>query len=147
MDSLPLHTPQAFAILALACLHIIQSNLLLFIRLHSPPPLFVVRPWSLSLNLTPWPESASELYRPSDRRLSVKLMPIFADRGCHVFSVTDPYRHILDFLDRVGLSLSLSLLILNTVGGTPWTGDQQSQGRCVFLLITFTLFYSCTYFF
>jgi hypothetical protein len=28
---------------------------------------------------TPWPESASELYRPS--RLSAKLMPTFADRG------------------------------------------------------------------
>jgi hypothetical protein len=26
------------------------------------------------------PESASELYRPSDRRLSAKLVPTFADR-------------------------------------------------------------------
>jgi hypothetical protein len=40
---------------------------------------------------TPWPESASELYRPSDRRLSAKLMPTFVDRGCHVVSLTDPY--------------------------------------------------------
>jgi hypothetical protein len=31
--------------------------------------------------LTPWLESASELYRPSDRRLSAKLVPTFADRG------------------------------------------------------------------
>jgi hypothetical protein len=30
---------------------------------------------------TLWPESASELYRPSDNRLSAKLMPTFADRG------------------------------------------------------------------
>jgi hypothetical protein len=30
---------------------------------------------------TLWPESASELYRPSDRHLSAKLVPIFADRG------------------------------------------------------------------
>jgi hypothetical protein len=30
---------------------------------------------------TPWPESASELYRPCDRRLSEKLVPTFADRG------------------------------------------------------------------
>jgi hypothetical protein len=30
---------------------------------------------------TPWPESSSELYRPSDRRLSAKLVPTFADRG------------------------------------------------------------------
>jgi hypothetical protein len=33
---------------------------------------------------TPWSESASELYRPSDRRLSAKRLPTFADRGCHV---------------------------------------------------------------
>jgi hypothetical protein len=50
---------------------------------------------------TTWPESASELHRPSDRRLSAKLVPIFADRGCHVVSVTDPYGRILGFLDRV----------------------------------------------
>jgi hypothetical protein len=39
---------------------------------------------------TPWPESASELYRPSDHRLSVKLVPTFEDKECHVISVTDP---------------------------------------------------------
>jgi hypothetical protein len=27
-------------------------------------------------------------------------MPTFADRGCHVVSVTDPYGRILGFLDR-----------------------------------------------
>jgi hypothetical protein len=48
----------------------------------------------------PWPESASELYRPSDRHLSAKLVPTFADRGCHVVSVTDPYGRNLEFLDR-----------------------------------------------
>jgi hypothetical protein len=42
------------------------------------------------LKKTPWHESASELYRPSDRRLSEKLVPAFTDRGCHVVSVTDP---------------------------------------------------------
>jgi hypothetical protein len=51
-------------------------------------------------NKTPLPESASELYRPRDRRLSAKLVPTLADRGCHVDSVTDPYGSILDFLDR-----------------------------------------------
>jgi hypothetical protein len=51
-------------------------------------------------NLTVWPESASELYRPSDCRLSAKLLPTFADRGCHVVSVTDPYVRIIAFLDR-----------------------------------------------
>jgi hypothetical protein len=49
---------------------------------------------------TPWSESASELYRPSDRRLSAKLVPTFVDRGCHVVSVTDPYKRVLGFLDR-----------------------------------------------
>jgi hypothetical protein len=36
-------------------------------------------------------ESASELYRLSDRRLSAKLVPTFADTGCRVVSATDPY--------------------------------------------------------
>jgi hypothetical protein len=49
---------------------------------------------------TPWPESASELYRPSDRRLSTKLVPTFADRGCHLVSVSNPYGRILGSLDR-----------------------------------------------
>jgi hypothetical protein len=40
---------------------------------------------------SPWPESASELYRPSDRRLSAKLVTTFARRGSHVVSVTDTY--------------------------------------------------------
>jgi hypothetical protein len=30
---------------------------------------------------TPWPESASELHRTSDRRLSAKSVPTFAVRG------------------------------------------------------------------
>jgi hypothetical protein len=49
---------------------------------------------------TPWPETTGELYRPSDRRLPAKLVLIFADRGCHVVSVTDPYGRNLGFLDR-----------------------------------------------
>jgi hypothetical protein len=52
------------------------------------------------LYITPWPECTIELYRPSDRRLSAKLVPTFADRRCHMVSVTDSYGHILDFLDR-----------------------------------------------
>jgi CBS-domain-containing membrane protein len=48
---------------------------------------------------TRWPASASELYRPSDRRLVAKLVPTFADRACHVVSVTDPHGRILGFLD------------------------------------------------
>jgi hypothetical protein len=49
---------------------------------------------------TPRPDTASELYRPRDRRLSVKLVPTIADRGCRVVSATDPYGRILGFLDR-----------------------------------------------
>jgi hypothetical protein len=30
---------------------------------------------------TPWPQLASEVYRPCDRHLSAKLVPTFADRG------------------------------------------------------------------
>jgi hypothetical protein len=43
---------------------------------------------------TPWPESASELYRPSDRRLLAKSVSTSVDRGCHVVSVTNPYGRI-----------------------------------------------------
>jgi hypothetical protein len=41
----------------------------------------------------------SELYRPSDRRLSVKLVPNFADRRCLVVSAKNPHGRILRFLD------------------------------------------------
>jgi hypothetical protein len=51
---------------------------------------------------TPWPQFASELYRPSDRRLSAKLVPTFADRGCRVVSATYPHGSILIFLDWDG---------------------------------------------
>jgi hypothetical protein len=49
---------------------------------------------------TPWPEFGSELYRPSDRRLSAKLVPTFADGGCHMVGVTDLYDNILGFPDQ-----------------------------------------------
>jgi hypothetical protein len=41
-----------------------------------------------------------KLYRQSDRRLSAKLVPTFADIGCRVVSPTDPHGRILGFLDR-----------------------------------------------
>jgi hypothetical protein len=52
------------------------------------------------LKLTLLPEFARELYRQNDRCLSAKLLPTFADKGCHLVSVTDPYGCILGFLDR-----------------------------------------------
>jgi hypothetical protein len=35
----------------------------------------------LKLDWTPWHESAGELYRPNDPRLSAKLVPTFENRG------------------------------------------------------------------
>jgi hypothetical protein len=54
--------------------------------------------WSNKQN--PWSLSASELYRPSDRRMSSKLVPTSADGGCYVASATDPHGRILGFLER-----------------------------------------------
>jgi hypothetical protein len=50
---------------------------------------------------SPCPESASELYRPSDRLLSAKLVQTFTDKKCHVASVTHPYVRILGFFQAV----------------------------------------------
>jgi hypothetical protein len=46
------------------------------------------------------PVAGSELFLPSDRRLSEKLVPTFVDRGCRVVSATDLYGRNLGFLDR-----------------------------------------------
>jgi hypothetical protein len=53
--------------------------------------------WNRDNKKTPWPEFASKPYRPSDRRMWAKIVPTFADRGCHMVSVTDPYGRILGF--------------------------------------------------
>jgi hypothetical protein len=42
----------------------------------------------------PWPESASQLHRPRDSRLSAKLVLTFADRRCCMVNVTDSYGRI-----------------------------------------------------
>jgi hypothetical protein len=39
-------------------------------------------------------------YRPSDRRLTAKLVSTFADRGNRMVSAADPYDRNLGFLDR-----------------------------------------------
>jgi hypothetical protein len=44
--------------------------------------------------------SVCERTIPTSDRLSAKLVPIFADRRCHVVSATYPYSRILGFLDR-----------------------------------------------
>jgi CBS-domain-containing membrane protein len=47
------------------------------------------------LNSVAWVRERTN--RPSDRRLSVKLVLTFADRGSHMVNVTDPYGRILGF--------------------------------------------------
>jgi hypothetical protein len=47
---------------------------------------------------SPWSESASELYWPSDRLLSAKIVPTSANTVCHVVSVTDSYDRTVGFL-------------------------------------------------
>jgi hypothetical protein len=47
------------------------------------------------------------LYRPSDHRMSAKLVPTFADRRYRVVSATDPYCHNLGGLKPRSLVFSL----------------------------------------
>jgi hypothetical protein len=61
---------------------------------------------------TPWLESASELYRPSDRRLSAHLVPTFADRGRRVVSATDPHGCNLGFLYLLLSKTAIETLVL-----------------------------------
>jgi hypothetical protein len=75
------------------------------------------------LNKTPWPESASELYRPSDSRLSAKLLPNVADRWCQMVSVTDAYGRNLGFLDWSRYFSSFKQL-LSCTHKVEWTSFQ-----------------------
>jgi hypothetical protein len=47
-----------------------------------------------------WPESASELYQPSDLRLSARLVPIFADRRVSHSQCGQSYGRNLGFLGQ-----------------------------------------------
>jgi hypothetical protein len=69
-------------------------------------------------------ESASELYSPRDCRLSVKFVPDFEDRGCHVVGMTDPYDQIFGFLDRDGVHRSWKRPL-----GNPLTVDVERRGE------------------
>jgi hypothetical protein len=57
---------------------------------------------------TPWLYSASELYRPSGRRLSSKLVSTFADRGCRVVSAIDTHGRILSRYFSIQVAPQLS---------------------------------------
>jgi hypothetical protein len=77
---------------------------------------------------TPWPESARELYRRRDRRLSAKWVPTFMDRGCHVVSLTDPLRPYSRFFrpEPLLFLLSSSSIVLTRLSG-PRTSPTTSQ--------------------
>jgi hypothetical protein len=61
---------------------------------------------------------------PSDRHLSAKLVPTFADRGCCILSTVDPYGRILGFLDRGSNFFFRVALILYSLGRIYPTPDQ-----------------------
>jgi hypothetical protein len=63
------------------------------------------------LKQTPWSDSGSELYRPSDRRLSVKSVATFAARGCHIVGVTDPFGRILNVPGRINVPIHGTILL------------------------------------
>jgi hypothetical protein len=82
-------------------------------KIWNPYVLLMERTFRLYIIKTPWPESASELYRQNDRRFTAKLVTTFANRGFHVVSVTDLYDSILGFLDFLSSSSSVVLKRLN----------------------------------
>jgi hypothetical protein len=59
---------------------------------------------------------------PSHRRLSAKLVPTFANRGCRVVSATDPHGRILGFLDRS--RYCFFKVLLNCTHEAEWTPFQ-----------------------
>jgi hypothetical protein len=74
---------------------------------------------------TPWPESSSELYWPSDRRLSPNLVPTIADRGSNVVNGTDHYGRF-NFTQLTSAAFHSVIVhnacvsIRRTVGKHPW---------------------------
>jgi hypothetical protein len=82
------------------------------------------------LKKTSWSESASELYRSSDRRLSAKWLPTFADRGCHVVSVTDFYLRILQARGWVSTDRSVATALPSTTPRpVPKSSADNSESR------------------
>jgi hypothetical protein len=71
---------------------------------------------------TPWPLSTSELYRPSDRCSSAKLVLTFEGGGYCVVSATAPYGRSLRFQDR-SRYFSIKQL-LSCTHETEWTPFQ-----------------------
>jgi hypothetical protein len=69
---------------------------------------------------TTWPESASELYGPSDRCLSAKLVPYFLIEGCRVVSAADSLRSYSRFSrpDSLLFLSSSSSVVLTRLSGS-----------------------------
>jgi hypothetical protein len=67
---------------------------------------------------TPWSESASELYRPSDHRLSAKWLPTFADTGATWSAWQIPTAVFSVFYTRAAtfLSSSSSVVLMRLSG-------------------------------
>jgi hypothetical protein len=55
---------------------------------------------SLGGGTPPWPYFTIQLYRPSDHRLSAKLVLTFADRGCRLIGAANPHGRIRGSLER-----------------------------------------------
>jgi hypothetical protein len=75
-----------------------------WLKYRSNQPSFYILPEQLRPHIvnyiTPWPEFASELYRPSDRRLSTKLVPTFLRIECATWLARRiSYSRNLGFLD------------------------------------------------
>jgi hypothetical protein len=59
-------------------------------------------------------DNNNSMVRVHSRRLLAKLVPTFMNRGCHMFTVADPYCHILDLrLGNTFLNTSFLFLIVN----------------------------------
>jgi hypothetical protein len=100
-------------------LYFISINSHTFASFRRFSAIMVILVYERNKKETPCLESGSELYRLSDRRMSAKLVPTFADRECHVVSVTDPYGRILRFIDwsRYLLFSSSSTVVLTRLSG------------------------------
>jgi hypothetical protein len=77
-------------------------------------------------NWIPWPQSASELYRPCNRRLA-KLVSTFAARLSHVVSVTDHYWPYSRFSRPEPLLVPVSSSVVLTSLSVPRSRPAASQ--------------------
>jgi hypothetical protein len=86
----------------------------------------------LKLNWTSWPYSSNELYRPSDRCLSAKLVPNFAGTACCMVSATNSHGHYSGFSRPEPLLFhsSSSSIVLTRLSG-PCSRPPTSQKNLV----------------